>query len=380
MRLYASLVALLLASFLARTAGAKDTVLVELFTSQGCSSCPPADQLLSELGHEQGSVEVIPLSFHVDYWDYIGWKDPFSSSKWSERQRSYAAAMPSDRTYTPQLVVQGEIDCVGSNESCIRRALQLVQSRPSAATIEIDSVREVAGSVLIDASAKVESGRRGVIATVAVFETGLSTGVRRGENRGRQLRNDYVVRALEEVGTIRPGDTATKRITARVPIEKSWKTENLGAVVFLQDPSSKKVLGAERAALGHESSNLKPLPPSERVPESEVALGGHCPVALVEGGQLLKGSPSLQYRYQGVVYQVMSPAAGAKFASQPAKYVPPFSTFDPVIFTETKERTTGSLNVFTLHKGKPWFFLNTDKKNRFLLRPDPYIQSALARQ
>ena len=119
----------------AQRAVADDAVLVELFTSQGCSSCPPADQMISNLGRERGDVEIIPLSFHVDYWNYIGWQDVFSSNKWSERQRQYTAALPGNRTYTPQLVVQGQVDCLGSNERCIRNAVARTASRPAAASI-----------------------------------------------------------------------------------------------------------------------------------------------------------------------------------------------------------------------------------------------------
>ncbi|MEM8609356.1 MAG: DUF1223 domain-containing protein [Myxococcota bacterium] len=359
-------------------AAANDAVLVELFTSQGCSSCPPADRVLSDLGHDRGNVEIIPLSFHVDYWNYIGWKDAFSSSKWSNRQREYAAALPGNRTYTPQLVVQGRLDCVGSNERCIRDAVSRAASLPRAASVEIEDAREVAGSVYVDADVQLEPGQSAVVANVVVYESGLSTDVRRGENRGRELRNDFVVRRLEQVGTIASGDTTRRRVTTKIPVQKDWKEDKLGVVVFLQDPATRKVLSVARAPLGTKSAALEPLPKSERVPLSQVALGGHCPVAIVETEQLVKGSANLQYRYQGNVYQVMSKSAGAKFASQPARYVPPFSTFDPVVFSESQQRTTGSLNVFTLHQGKPWFFLNTDNKNKFLLRPDPYVQNALA--
>ncbi|MEM9727330.1 MAG: DUF1223 domain-containing protein [Myxococcota bacterium] len=359
-------------------AAANDAVLVELFTSQGCSSCPPADRVLSDLGHDRGNVEIIPLSFHVDYWNYIGWKDAFSSSKWSNRQREYAAALPGNRTYTPQLVVQGRLDCVGSNERCIRDAVSRAASLPRAASVEIEDAREVGGSVYVDADVQLEPGQSAVVANVVVYESGLSTDVRRGENRGRELRNDFVVRRLEQVGTIASGDTTRRRVTTKIPVQKDWKEDKLGVVVFLQDPATRKVLSVARAPLGTKSAALEPLPKSERVPLSQVALGGHCPVAIVEAGQLVKGSANLQYRYQGNVYQVMSKSAGAKFASQPARYVPPFSTFDPVVFSESQQRTTGSLNVFTLHQGKPWFFLNTDNKNKFLLRPDPYVQNALA--
>lgn len=205
--------------------------------------------MLSELGREQGSVEIILLSFHVDYWNYIGWKDAFSSSQWSKRQRRYAAALPSNRTYTPQLVVQGEIDCVGSNERCVRNAVERVHSRPSAGVVTIDQARAVGGSVVIDAGAALNAGQPGAVAIVVIFESGLSTDVRRGENKGRQLRNDFVVRALKEVGTIQAGDTTARRVTTRIPIGDEWQSENLGAVVFLQDPSSRRVLVAARAPI-----------------------------------------------------------------------------------------------------------------------------------
>lgn len=361
------------------TAHASDAVLIELFTSQGCSSCPPADQLLSAIGDGEGSADIIPLSFHVDYWNSIGWIDEFSSSRWSSRQRRYAASMQSNRDYTPQLVVQGELDCVGSNERCIRSAVERARSQGSGGTVTIARATERGGVAFVDANAALRAGRPGVVATVVVFESGLSTKVTRGENRGRTLRNDFVVRALREVGTIAAGDTSTRRVTTRIPVEDEWKRENLGVVLFLQEPKTRRVLAAVRAPLALESAELKPLPEAERVSQKQVALGGYCPVALVEAGRLVKGFPSLQYRYQGAIYQMTNPAAAAKFASQPARYVPPFATFDPVRYSENREKTTGSLNVFTLHQGRPWFFLNTDNKNKFLLGPDPYVQTALTR-
>src|SRR5690348_11228611 len=95
-------------------------VVVELFTSQGCSSCPPADRLLSKLGEDpRFAGKVLPLSFHVDYWNSIGWQDPFSSARWSARQNDYARAFRSDRIYTPQTVVNGTSECVGNDERAV---------------------------------------------------------------------------------------------------------------------------------------------------------------------------------------------------------------------------------------------------------------------
>ncbi|MGH9465120.1 MAG: DUF1223 domain-containing protein, partial [Thermoanaerobaculia bacterium] len=108
-------------------------VLLELFTSQGCSSCPPADRLLSRLAAARGSEPVVvPLAFHVDYWNHIGWEDPFSQGRWSARQRAYALAFGRDGVYTPQLVVDGTEELVGSDERAVRRAIEraAAQSRP----------------------------------------------------------------------------------------------------------------------------------------------------------------------------------------------------------------------------------------------------------
>ncbi len=123
-----------------RHAAGADPILVELFTSQGCSSCPPADRLLSRLSAaaQGGETAVIPLSFHVDYWNYIGWTDPFSSAEWSERQRSYAESFDSGRVYTPQLVVNGRRDCVGSNEQRVREEIERAERQRANGRLELE--------------------------------------------------------------------------------------------------------------------------------------------------------------------------------------------------------------------------------------------------
>ena len=353
-----------------------EAVLVELFTSQGCSSCPPADEVLSELGQE---ADVIALSFHVDYWNHLGWKDVFSSPQWSARQRAYASALPVRSTYTPQVVVQGQQDCVGSNLGCIREALERARARGRTAEVRIQQAHVNGESIRVQADTRLSSGAPDVVVTVVVFESGLSTAVRRGENRGRRLDNDFVVRTLREVGLVRHGDTRSHRTETEIALGNEWMVENLGVVVFLQDPASRRVLGAATAGLENPGDTVEVLPEDERVPKDRVALDGHCPVALIEAGRLVRGSPTLQYRYQGVVYQMTNAAAAAKFARQPARYVPPFSTFDPVRYSETREKTTGALDVFTLHEGRPWFFLNAENKARFLKSPEPFVRRALAR-
>lgn len=110
------------------SAKAHSPLLVEHFTSQGCSSCPPADLLLSKLGQggggsagaeDEASPPIIVLAYHVDYWDYLGWKDPFANNRWSSRQRAYGEALQQDSIYTPEVVVQGRVHCIGSNEESV---------------------------------------------------------------------------------------------------------------------------------------------------------------------------------------------------------------------------------------------------------------------
>lgn len=115
-----------------------NVVLLELFSSQGCSSCPPADRLLHELADApEMHGKIVPLAFHVDYWNYIGWRDPFSDTKWSERQRRYSEAFNSSRIYTPQMVVNGSVEFVGSDRNRARREIAAAMKAPPLATIEI---------------------------------------------------------------------------------------------------------------------------------------------------------------------------------------------------------------------------------------------------
>ncbi len=226
-------------------------VLVELFTSQGCSSCPPADELLTELGTDGiAGVEVIPLSFHVDYWNYIGWTDPFSAAEWSWRQRRYAARFESDRVYTPQLVVDGVGECVGSRKSDVRREIVAAAERAREALVEVGV--NTAGELAWSASLAADAAGSGEV-LLAIVETGLSTEVGRGENARRTLRNDHVVRRLETLATLAPGEDANAAHALDLPAE--WRRDRLRAVVFVQGVETLEVHGAASAAL---TSGLTP--------------------------------------------------------------------------------------------------------------------------
>lgn len=232
-------------------------VILELFTSQGCASCPPADRLLTRLAQDRGLAgRVIPLAFHVDYWDYIGWQDPFASPRWSERQREYGRAFRSNRIYTPQLVVNGRTECVGSQEGEVRKRIAAALAAPSAARVTLetsplgaeDRLRVRAGAEVTAGMEKAAAGNLDL--WVAIWETGLETKVGAGENASATLHDDYVVRRLEKALTL-PGKTGARDSAEIVlGLDKRWKRGNLGVAAFLQDPATRAIHGAASRRLG----------------------------------------------------------------------------------------------------------------------------------
>ena len=168
-------------------------MVVELFTSEGCSSCPPADELLGELAQRQ---YVLPLSFHVDYWDYIGWKDQFADAAYTKRQYAYAEAQGSSMVYTPQMIVAGAIDVVGSDRKAVEKALKVAYTRNAMYGIHV--MRENDGRIV----AQFPKAPIGVPATVwlVTYKRSAQSHVKAGENAGRKLATYNVVRSLQKVG------------------------------------------------------------------------------------------------------------------------------------------------------------------------------------
>lgn len=217
-------------------ADAKKSVIVELFTSEGCSSCPPADALLGQLRQKKNAngAEVIPLGFHVDYWDSLGWRDRFDSPAYSRRQEDYARKLHIEGPYTPQMVVNGEAEFVGNDAARAREAI--AQSSVEASLAQV----EIAASSGPELSVKVKSVEPAEV-MLAITEDNLTTKVGAGENGGRTLRHSAVVRELRRLGALKDGHFA-----ARVPVraEPEWKHDDLRAVVFVQEAGSGKILGA----------------------------------------------------------------------------------------------------------------------------------------
>lgn len=234
-----------------RSESSRTPILVELFTSEGCSSCPPADAFLARLENQQpvAGAEIIAIEEHVDYWDDQGWRDPFSSADWTERQRHYADVLGSGSIYTPQMIVNGSTEFVGSREQSGRDAI--VQAAKRGAIPVTLSAGAVPGKRAAEITVRVEkveeqSGEPEV--WLAITETGLKNAVTRGENAGRDLSHASVLRKLQKLGVAKPGPQDT--FTAKVSFDSSWKRENLHAVAFLQERRKLHILGAAQSPLG----------------------------------------------------------------------------------------------------------------------------------
>jgi hypothetical protein len=226
----------------------KKPVLVELFTSEGCSSCPPADALLAKLGAQQpiAGAETIILEEHVDYWDDGGWRDPYASAALTKRQEEYAFVL-SGGVYTPEMIVDGRAAFVGSASGEARREIEAATGAAKA-EVQLDWVKSEGGAgdgarALHIHVGKLPSTADGTKPEVflAITENHLHSSVLRGENGGRALDHDGVVRQFTLLGKadVR-GDTAFGG-QAIVKLTGDWKRENLRAVVFVQDPHTRRI-------------------------------------------------------------------------------------------------------------------------------------------
>jgi hypothetical protein len=230
-------------------------VVVELFTSEGCSSCPPADRLLADL-HDKQPVKgayIIALEEHVDYWNRLGWADPFSSADFSARQSGYAQVLGAGRVYTPQMVVDGRQEFVGSDADQARQAIASAAQRPKAKiNIVTSNSRKASGNALAVA-VRVESlpdeSTGPLEICLAVTEDDLATNVPRGENAGRHLPHQAVVRRMQKLGEIRARPAETSSWTKEIRLDPGWNTARLRLVALLQEVRSRRIVGAAALAV-----------------------------------------------------------------------------------------------------------------------------------
>jgi hypothetical protein len=249
-------------------------VLLELFTSEGCSSCPPADALVARLVRDQPlpGVTVVALGFHVDYWDGLGWKDRFSSQAFTSRQQDYARAWNSDRIYTPQAVVNGRTEFIASSWPAAQRLLVEAAQRPlvplevktgapdAEGRVELEVMVASSGAVgpgpqtPTPAAAPAQASATQTTPTpappqgdlyVAVTEDDLTNEVRSGENARKTLAHFAVVRWLTRVGHLR----GSARLSSTVPLDHSWRRNALRVVAFVQRPDNRQIVALGIARL-----------------------------------------------------------------------------------------------------------------------------------
>jgi hypothetical protein len=227
--------------------GSRTPVLIELFTSEGCSDCPPADALLQELDRSQPiqGVDLIVLSEHVDYWDDDGWRDPYSSHAYSERQRAYADHLGLSSVYTPQMVVDGRFEVVGSDR---KRAIVAIENATNAEKIpvRISSIRTGVRVEVGELPSSIAATSADVL--IATADESDESHVSRGENAGRTLRHVAVLRSITRIGNVSRSNGFSRDISVNV---KNTSTGHLRIVVILQETAAGRVLGVGSARLSN---------------------------------------------------------------------------------------------------------------------------------
>jgi len=219
----------------AAQSGAQRAVLLELYTSEGCDSCPPADRRLSQFkGRADSAGRLVPLAFHVDYWDRLGWADRFASPQYTQRQQAMAGLAGSRLVYTPQFLRNGR-DWRSPGSPLDGAA----ENRPGAGiTLELGS--SPSGPWLIGGEVRLAAPGAAAEVWLALYENNLESQVRAGENSGKTLRHDYVVRRL--IGPLAPDPNGRLSLRQQIALNPDWKRADLGLVVFVQDKASGEIL------------------------------------------------------------------------------------------------------------------------------------------
>jgi len=217
--------------------------VVELFTSEGCSSCPPADRLLTQITEEayRDQKRIFTLGFHIDYWDYLGWRDSFSDKRFSDRQRLYAKVHRSQQIYTPQMVINGRHAFVGSDVSLANRYINEALSQSSQNVFHFKSVDSKPKAITV--SYELTAVPENSVLHLVFVERGLSSDVLRGENAGKQLTHTNVVKVFQTIQLRNTVDQSTILIPTGVNLENS------SIIGFIQDTNTMTILGADSIGL-----------------------------------------------------------------------------------------------------------------------------------
>lgn len=219
-----------------QTAGSQ-AVVVELFTSQGCSSCPPADAFLGELAERD---DVIALSMHVDYWDYIGWADPFAIPETTTRQKGYRDQLERRYVYTPQMVIDGKREAVGSRRSAVMEMIEASAAEPKPVEIRFDAS---SGTVVVPAGT---APAEGATIWLAVYDAKHETDIQKGENHGKVIRYSNVVRRLQSIGL-----WTGEELELSIDLAAAAANGRDGCAVIVQQGTTGPVLGAIKMDLNN---------------------------------------------------------------------------------------------------------------------------------
>jgi hypothetical protein len=221
---------------LATTAGQSAPVVLELFSSQGCSSCPPAENIVNTWGlglFQKGLL--LPLVFHVDYWNNLGWTDPFSESDFTARQSAYEPVLEVNTLYTPQAVLAGQADAAGNDAGALRDRAKALAGVRAATGLSLTAELKDKNIVLDIKTTGSDIPGSDWVLNIALFENGLSTPVARGENGGRTLIENFVVRSFSRLYPVKEGEKFA------IPWDPAWKKGWVGAAVYLQDRRSLRI-------------------------------------------------------------------------------------------------------------------------------------------
>ena len=217
----------------------KGFALLELFTSEGCSSCPPADELMGKIQNEYQDKNVYVLSYHVDYWDKQGWKDIFSNAENTKRQYDYAEFLGKEPIYTPQLIINGKADYVGSQETIVRNAVKTALLKPAIAGLSLQANQN---NNNLTVNYNIEGNTKNSKLLLAIVQKSAKSNVKRGENAHRVLSHYQIVQQLNLIEIAKD-----KKGKAAIHLPKNFNTKDFEVIGFVQDQKNGSVLGADKA-------------------------------------------------------------------------------------------------------------------------------------
>ncbi|HWD88714.1 MAG TPA: DUF1223 domain-containing protein [Mucilaginibacter sp.] len=217
----------------------KGFAVVELFTSEGCSSCPPADALIAKVHKETSDKPIYILAYHVDYWNRLGWKDAFSSAEYSARQQQYARWLKSSEIYTPQAIVNGSKEFVGSEESTLRNTIKTDLTESAKTELVLTGLKATGNKVTVKYETKGATDNS--VLMVALVERNAISKVMKGENAGRTLSHVQIVRELQSVKLNNTSGTAS------LAVPTGFTPDGFEMIAFVQNTSNGTITGAARA-------------------------------------------------------------------------------------------------------------------------------------